>query len=167
MAYPLIITLELDKEDKSYFTALRQAHFPAHSNYLDAHLTLFYRLPSDQPLIAHTLRELAARPALSLMVNDVVSLGNGVAFTVVSEALSELHRRMQRAFDPWLVRQDRQTLRPHITIQNKVTAFKAQRLREELLLSFRPYTIRATGFSTWHYLGGPWKAVASYPFIVE
>ena len=166
MAYPLIVTLELDIKDKEYFTALREAHFPRHSNYLEAHLTLFYRLPSDEPAIGSTLRKLADRSPLALPVNDVICFGNGVAFTIVSEELLQLHRQMQDAFLPWMVRQDQQTLRPHITIQNKVTAFKAQRLQEELLLSFKPHTITAIGFSTWHYLGGPWKAVASYPFIV-
>jgi hypothetical protein len=166
MAYPLIITLELEQEDKERFTALRKAHFPAHSNYLDAHLTLFHRLPSDEPLIDLTLQQLAVRPALLLGVNAVINFSNGVAFTIASEELMQLHNQMQEAFEPWLVRQDRQTLRPHITIQNKVTAFKAKRLQEELQLTFQPYTIEATGFSTWHYIGGPWKRAKYYPFAL-
>ena len=164
MAYPLIITLELETKIKEHFTNLRKIHFPKHSNYLDAHLTLFHRLPSDISVIAETLKELAVRPVLCLEVNAVISLGNGVAFTLVSHELQQMHLKMQEAFEPWLIRQDRKILRPHITIQNKVTAFKAKCLQEKLQASFRPYTIKATGFNTWHYLGGPRKAAMSYAF---
>lgn len=166
MAYPLIITLELEKEDKECLNALRKAHFPAYSNYLDAHLTLFHKLPSDEPLITMTLKELAARPVMLLVVNTVISFGSGVAFTILSEELQQLHAGMQHTFQTWLTRRDRQVLRPHITIQNKVTAFKATRLREELHTTFKPYTIKATGFSTWYYLGGPWRAAGYFPFNV-
>ncbi len=166
MAYPLIITLELEKEDKERLNALRKAHFPAYSNYLDAHLTLFHKLPSDEPLITLTLKDLAARQPMLLEVNAVISFGNGVAFTILSEELQQLHAGMQHTFRSWLTRRDRQVLRPHITIQNKVTAFKATRLQEELQATFQPYTIKATGFSTWHYLGGPWKPIAFIPFAL-
>ncbi len=166
MAYPLIITLELDKEDKEHFTALRKAYFPAHSNYLDAHLTLFHKLPSDEPVIDVTLKQLSLRPCLPLLVNDVISFGNGVAFAIISDELSLMHAQLQEAFRPWLVRQDQQPLRPHITVQNKVTAFKATSLQQTLLASFVPYTIKAVGFSTWYYLGGPWKAAQYYPFTL-
>jgi 2'-5' RNA ligase len=164
MAYPMIITLELEAQAKANFTALRDTHFPRHSNYLEAHLTLFHRLPSDEPAITAVLKQLAERTPLQLEVNDVIHFGAGVAYTVASEELEQLHLDMQQAFDPWLIRQDRQPLRPHITIQNKVTDFKAKQLQEILRSSFRPYTIQATGFSTWYYLGGPWKANAHYPF---
>ena len=161
---PLIITLELEESHKQWFTALRKKHFPAHSNYLEAHLTLFHKLPSEEPLIPATLRELAMRPVMPLEVTAIANLGNGVAFNIVAEELKQLHQEMQQAFDPWLIRQDQQPLWPHITIQNKVTAFKAKCLQEELQVSFQPFTINAVGFSTWYYLGGPWKAADYFPF---
>lgn len=162
--YPLIITLELDSVHKAVFNALRKAHFPAHSNYLDAHLTLFHHLPSREKIIEDTLKDFSNRQQLMLEVDTVKSIGNGVIFTVASEELQTLHRSMQQIFMPWLKRQDQQVLRPHITIQNKVTEFKATRLLEELQSTFEPFTITATGFSTWYYLGGPWRPAGFFPF---
>lgn len=162
--YPLIITLEIDATDKAMFNALRKKHFPAHSNYLDAHLTLFYHLPSRENIIEETLKAFSNRAPLTLEVNAVKSIGNGVIFTVASEELQILHQSVQQIFMPWLKKQDQQVLRPHITIQNKVTAFKATRLLEELQSIFEPFSITATGFSIWHYLGGPWRHAGFFPF---
>lgn len=164
MAYSLIVTLELEEKARTYFTALRQQYFPAHRNYLDAHLTLFYRLPSEESVIREALPRFAQRPALQLEVSGVVNFGAGVAFTITSAALQQMHVEMQQAFAPWLVRQDRQPLRPHITIQNKVTAFKAQQLQAGLMADFSPHKITAIGINTWYYIGGPWKPAVFYPF---
>ena len=162
--YPLIITLEIDATHKAMFNTLRKAHFPGHSNYLDAHLTLFHHLPSREKIIEDTLGDFSNRPQLTLEVNAVKSIGNGVIFTITSEELQILHQSMQQILMPWLKRQDQQVLRPHITIQNKVTEFKAMRLLEELQSTFEPFTITATGFSTWYYLGGPWRPAGFFPF---
>lgn len=162
--YPLIVTLEIDEEHKAMFNALRKAHFPAHANYLDAHLTLFHHLPSRENAIDETLKAFSDREQLLLEVNAVKSIGTGVIFCIASEELQTLHESMQQMFMPWLKRQDQQLLRPHITIQNKVTEFKATRLLEELQSTFIPFTITATGFSTWYYLGGPWRHAGFFPF---
>ena len=162
--YPLIITLEIDAVHKAMFNALRKAHFPAHSNYLDAHLTLFHHLPSHENIIEETLNTFSNRAQLILEVDTVKQISNGVIFTVTSEELQTLHQSIQQIFMPWLKRQDQQVLRPHITIQNKVTEFKATRLLEELQSTFSPFTITATGFSTWYYLGGPWRPAGYFPF---
>jgi 2'-5' RNA ligase len=162
--YPLIITLEMDSEHKAMFNALRKAHFPAHSNYLDAHLTLFHHLPSREPIIEDTLKAFSNREQLMVEVSAVKSIGNGVIFCIASEELQVLHQSMQQILMPWLKRQDQQALRPHITVQNKVTEFKATRLQEELQSAFTPFTITVTGFSTWYYLGGPWRPAGFFPF---
>jgi hypothetical protein len=162
--YPLIITLEINEAHKALFTALRKAHFPAHSNYLDAHLTLFHHLPPAESVIPEALQQMAKREAFTLDVTGVRSISNGVIFTLASDVLMDIHGQLQQKFMPWLKRQDQQVLRPHITIQNKVTAFKAARLAEELSASFSPFNIIATGFSTWYYLGGPWKHCQHFAF---
>ncbi len=162
--YPLIVTLEIDEEHKAMFSKLRKDHFPAHSNYLDAHLTLFHHLPSAESAIPEALQLAAQHGAFPLEVTGVKSIGNGVIFTIASDVLLKIHQELQQQFMPWLKRQDQQVLRPHITIQNKVTAFKASRLAEELSAAFSPFPIMATGFSTWYYLGGPWRPAAFFPF---
>lgn len=162
--YPLIITLELDAENKALFNALRKAHFPAHANYLEAHLTLFYHLPSNESSIQEHLKVFAGRGPIELQVQTIKSIGNGLIYSIASEELQQLHIRMQKAFMPWLKKQDQQPLRPHITIQNKVTVFKATRLLETLQVSFKPFSIMGIGFSTWYYLGGPWRPAGYFPF---
>ncbi len=47
----MIVTLELEPEAQSFFNEQRRAYFPAHRNYLEAHLTFFYRLPAEEPAI--------------------------------------------------------------------------------------------------------------------
>lgn len=163
----LIITLNMTQEDQAFFNALRKKHFPAHANYLDAHITLFHKLPANEARIPDVLKEMALRPALHVTVNKVHLMGTCVAYSLVADELKKLHEQMQQAFAPWLIKQDQQPLRPHITVQNKVTAFKAQQLYGELSQTFTPFTIKTTGFSTWKYLNGPWKLLAQYPFLPE
>lgn len=164
--HPLIVTLDMDEAHQAMFNALREAHFPAHSNYLDAHITLFHHLPSSVPDVPEALRTMAARPPFPIAVTGIKSIGNGVIFTLESAELSDIHHQLQHLFMPWLKRQDQQPLRPHITVQNKVTAFKASRLLDELIASFAPFDLMATGFRTWHYLGGPWRPADHIPFQI-
>ncbi|WP_161596701.1 2'-5' RNA ligase family protein [Chitinophaga vietnamensis] len=160
----MIITLELAAAQQQYFNALREQYFPAHANYLDAHITLFYRLPEQEPAIPAMLTDFARRPPFELLVDQVYSFGPGVAFGLLSPELMALHTAMQAAFQPWLLHRDQQPLRPHITIQNKVTAFKAQQLCSQLQQHFTPFRIAATGIASWRYLKGPWKRLHDYPF---
>ncbi|SDF47899.1 2'-5' RNA ligase family protein [Chitinophaga filiformis] len=159
-----IITLQMEEAYQAHFNALRQLYFPAHANYLDAHITLFYHLPLGEPAITAALQEVAQKGPLILTVAGIVNFGKGVAYRLVSDELLIMHQQLQHAFDPWLIKQDRQPLRPHITVQNKVTAFKAQHVHEVLSQDFTPFEIKAIGLQTWRYLHGPWKALETYPF---
>ncbi|HVI48636.1 MAG TPA: 2'-5' RNA ligase family protein [Chitinophaga sp.] len=160
----LIITVDIDEEHQQFFNQMRKQHFPAHANYLDAHITLFYKLPSDEGAIHEALKRFAAREPIALTVEGLVNFGTGVAYTIISDELAQLHTDMQVAFDAWLIRQDRKPFRPHITIQNKVTAFKAQQLHTQLQKDFQPFVVMATGIRTWQYLGGPWKEIEGIAF---
>ncbi|RAJ76532.1 2'-5' RNA ligase [Chitinophaga dinghuensis] len=162
----MIITLQLDAAAQQYFNALRAAHFPAHANYLDAHLTLFYKLPDTIPVIDIDLQNFAMRTPMELQVTGLFHFGQGVAYTLQSTELTAMHTDMQQRWEPWLIRQDKQPLHPHITIQNKVTAHKAALLYESLMESFTPFTVQALGLHTWRYLKGPWKPLTYYPFGV-
>src|SRR6478735_10032339 len=92
---PMIITLEMDEKSHDYFTNLRHQHFPGHANYLEAHITLFYHLPSNQPLIIEILKESAKHKPMHLDITQISNFGNAVAFIVSSPALSTLHGRLQ------------------------------------------------------------------------
>jgi hypothetical protein len=161
---PLIVTLRLEDEHQQFFNELRSAHFPSHINYLQAHLTLFHHLPSEEIAIFKKLQESAMHKHILLHVNEIRNLGNGIAYSIQSPVLQQFHDNLQRAFMPWLNSKDQQQLWPHITIQNRVTAFKAQTLFEQLNKDFTPFDITATGINTWLYLKGPWRLVNTFPF---
>ncbi|PSL45622.1 2'-5' RNA ligase superfamily protein [Chitinophaga niastensis] len=164
---PLIVTLELHPMHQPFFNGLRKAHFPAHANYLDAHITLFHHLPSNEPCIYETLTVLSKQTPFTLKVNGLHRFENGVAYTLASDILQTLHQSMQEKWKAWLVWRDQQPLWPHITIQNKVTAFKSQQLHEKLGAAFVPFEVAAVGITTWLYLNGPWERVAYFPFTSQ
>ncbi|BAV08315.1 2'-5' RNA ligase superfamily protein [Filimonas lacunae] len=161
---PLIITLEMEEEQQHRFNLLRTQFFPSHANYLDAHITLFYKLPSHQPGIQAALEQFAQRPPLVLDVVQIKQAGNWVAYHLQSPALQALHLQMQEAFAPWLCKQDSKPLHPHITILNKTTEYKAKQVHQHLQQNFEPFSIPTTGFKTWLYMKGPWKAQHVYAF---
>ncbi|MEO8768767.1 MAG: hypothetical protein ABI402_01725 [Ferruginibacter sp.] len=55
MDAPLIVTLKLDDETQLFFDRLRKEHFPKHINYLDAHCTLFHKLPASETSVQQLL----------------------------------------------------------------------------------------------------------------
>ncbi|RAJ06541.1 2'-5' RNA ligase [Chitinophaga skermanii] len=163
-SFPLIVTLQMEPSAQAYFDDLRTTHFPKHANYLKAHITLFHKLPSNNPRIDNTLQQLAQRPPFELLADKVYSFGQGVAFHLQSLELQQLHVAMQASWSDLLIRQDQQTIIPHITIQNKVTNFKATQLKDALLADFTPFNVKVIGFQTWYYKGGPWKQKADFNF---
>jgi len=161
---PLILTIMLEPSAQAYFTQLRTTHFPKHCNYLEAHLTLFHKLPQGKDLITRTLEALTQRSPLSMEIDAVKSIGNGVAFQVKCSELKKRHEILQKAFSPYLISQDRQRLWPHITVQNKVTAFKASQTLALLQKDFKPFKVAGIGIAAWLYQGGPWEKHSEYLF---
>ena len=163
---PLILTLTLDAASQAWFEARRRTHFPAARNFLAAHLTLFHALPAaEAPEILTVLAaEAAARPPLALAVERVLFLGAGVAYALESTELRALHRQLQSRWQPHLTPQDRQPLRPHVTVQNKVPPAAARALHGQLTAEFLPFAATGTGLHLWTYRGGPWESRAGWPF---
>lgn len=159
-----IVTVSLEPAWHKHFTELRSKYFPAWCNYLEAHVTLFHRLPQNERMIPEALREASLRKPFPMQVAGVRNLGNGVAFELVSDELQVLHASLQEKFASFLISQDRQKLWPHITVQNKVTAFRALQTTQMLRRSFEPFTINAVGFSVWQYLDGPWEWKEGFVF---
>jgi len=153
----IIVTLSMDNHSQTFFDKLRTAHFPAHINYLQAHITLFHHLPAGNDQVMSTISRHADRQSFPMLVRDIRHTGNGNAYRLESAILQQMHKSMQQALASWLIPQDRQTLRPHITIQNKVTAYKAMMLHRQLSEEFVPFEITATGISIWLYQNGPWQ----------
>ena len=159
-----ILTIQLPAVTADYFNQLRRQYYPAHANQVAAHMSLFYRLPADEPQVGAALAAMEAHAPFTMQVNGVQRYTNGVAYTLLSEPLQLLHQSLQQRWMPLLTWRDQQPLRPHITIMNQVTAWKAQQLHEKLLAEFQPFEITATGLQLWRYLKGPWKLLETYSF---
>ena len=161
---PLILTLALEAGASQFFNTLRQAYFPRDRNFIDAHLTLFHALPNT-PGIRQTVKELCSQvEPFTLTIVEPASIGNGVAYKILSRELMFLHKTLQEKWIDLLSRQDRQKLWPHITVQNKVGFMEAQNLLQQLKNGFTPFSAAATGLQVWEYLNGPWKFVEEFKF---
>jgi hypothetical protein len=164
---PLILTLTLDAESQAFFDEQRRRYFPAKINYLSAHLTLFHALPGAEydSIVADLTAVAAAQPTgLALRATGLKFMGRGVMYTLDNPQLPALHRDLQKHWEPWLTPQDRQGLRPHITVQNKVDPAVARALHEELAAGFQPFDATGTGLALWAYKGGPWELRQQFGF---
>ena len=165
MTIPLILTLQLETTAAARFNQLRRTYYPAYANVVDAHLTLFHRLPADECRIVDALTAITGQyTPFTLQVTGLQRYTNGVAYTLASEALQLLHHSLQQQWMPLLTWRDQQPLQPHITIMNKVTAYKAQLLYDQLSGDFIPFEAAATGVQLWRYRKGPWELAETYSF---
>jgi 2'-5' RNA ligase len=162
----LIVTLKLDEASFDWLQALRTRWFPAERNIVPAHLTLFHNLPGGQlDPVRRTLREVCARQApVALEGSGPRSLGRGVAFGFRSPALEAIRGNLAQTWAPWLTPQDRQSFRPHVTVQNKVEPAQARALLETLQAEGEPFDALGEGVLLWRYHGGPWEAVDEIAF---
>ena len=166
MAGPLIVTALLGPSDQAWFDRLRAMHFPPDRNQLAAHLTLFHAIP---PMLEQELRQRLAAMAAELPppradVVGLMNLGGGTAFRIVSDDLDAIRAELADAFRGALTQQDGYGWRPHITVQNKVTAAEARALGEQLERTFTPRPLCVSGLAYDHYAGGPWLPGRRYPF---
>ena len=92
------------------------------------------------------------------------SFGGGVAFRIVSDELDAIRADLADAFRGHLTQQDSHGWRPHITVQNKVTAAVARALHDRLAAGFEPRPLELAGLAYDHYAGGPWLPGRRYPF---
>lgn len=157
-----ILTAELDGASFGWLDELRRAHFPPERNLLPAHLTLFHRL---SPAQSGRLCD-AALPAtpIPMLCDGVRLLGSGVAIEITCPELARLRTALRTAMGDELSRQDSQGWRPHVTIQNKVTATAARSLCDALRAGFAPRAGAICGLLVWEYLNGPWRLERRLPF---
>ena len=160
---PLVLTLRLADPTQSRFEALRVRHFPPGRNKVPAHATLFHALPADATdTVAEALAPFGSA-RFPVRVTGVRSLGRGVAFTLESAALAERRAAVARRLAGRLTRQDAAPWRPHVTVQNKVTAADAASLLAALSRTFEPFDAQAAALHLWAYRGGPWEHVLTVP----
>lgn len=93
-----------------------------------------------------------------------MDLGGGVAFRIVSPGLDRIRRLLAEDFFGLLGVQDAGGWRPHVTIQNKVSARSSRALIANLAGHFRPRPLDISGLGLHRYLDGPWEKLAAYSF---
>lgn len=162
MAPTFILTAELDPASFEWLDGLRRDHFPTERNLLPAHLTLFHRLSSAQTDRLCEVR--FSRGPIPILLEAPLLLGFGVAIRIRSPELEEARAAARLAMGGEFSRQDSQGWRPHVTVQNKVSADDAKQLHQELTTGFEPRAGAVTGLLVWEYLNGPWKPVDRLPF---
>lgn len=161
---PLVVTLAVDDASQRRFERERAAHFPPGRTQVGAHVTLSHAVPGAlRDVVERDLREQAGE-AFDVRVAGVRSLGRGVAYVLESAELTRRHRVLQQAWWPQLTRQDRQGLRPHVTVQNKAGPDAVRRALADVQAGFAPFDVRAEGFVLWRYDGGPWTHLRFIPF---
>jgi 2'-5' RNA ligase len=160
----MVVTLQLDKESQNYFNALRKKYFPEKINFLDAHVTLFHNLPSNEIAIQREIEYATERTGFEIDVTELYHTGFGVAFRLRSIELIKMHGHLQESFNHWLTPQDRRIIQPHITIQNKAGAQESKELFNSLQKNFVPFKATATGIDTWLYQNGPWQHMEFFGF---
>jgi 2'-5' RNA ligase superfamily len=161
----LIITLKIDDASQTFFNEKRKQHYPAYANFVDAHITLFHKLPSDKDIVYDTLQQLRKTKAFDMQVVGIKYIENFVAYEIAFSALQNMHAEMQTIFTSIINEKDRELLWPHITVHNKATVYKAFKTHEKLLIDFKPFSIKAIGFTTWFYAKKIWVKKEDYLFI--
>ncbi|MEO7364715.1 MAG: 2'-5' RNA ligase family protein [Sphingomicrobium sp.] len=161
----MIVTAELGAADLAWLDGLRRKHYPPERNQLAAHLTMFHAVaPSAETELRSRLAKLAAgsRPVASIA--GVMNLGGGIALRVVSDDLDRLRRALAEDLHGLLGAQDSSGWRPHVTIQNKVSASVARDLMQLIEQDFEVKPLRIAGLGLHRYLGGSWEMLGSYRF---
>lgn len=153
-----IVTLVIDDESFRYLNDLRQAHFPAEKNFLNAHITLIHNLPLHFLLGFAWDRHLTGN-AFPILFGKPYFLGKGTAITVESEILTKMHQGIKNdpAINKLLSNQDRALSRLHVTIQNKVDPKIAKEFFHHFSQHFEPFYGQGIGLDIWRYDGGPWS----------
>jgi 2'-5' RNA ligase superfamily len=162
--HSLIITLKIDDASQTFFNEKRKQHYPAYANFVDAHITLFHKLPSDKQIVYDTLDEISKTNIFEMQVVGIKNIENFVAYDITSPNLQNIHLEMQKTFANMLNEKDKEILWPHITIHNKATVYKAFKTHKKLLVDFKPFSITAIGFTTWLYAKKVWVKKEDYLF---
>ena len=156
-----IVTAEMDPESQEWLGGLRRQHYPRDRNSVPAHLTLFHRavLANVETV---TLISLPKRP-LPLTFSGLRHLGYGVAVEVLAPELKTLRQAIVEKFG-YVSKQDPQTWRPHVTIQDKVSGRAARALYNQLAETYVAREGTANGLAVWEYRGGPWSLHKTFEF---
>lgn len=163
---PFIVTAELPPDVFAWADSLRRAHYPAHRNKLEAHVTLFHSFaPSLREELRGVLASIAGEYAPpKARLDGLMRLGGGTALAIQSPAMLAIRERMAEHFHGALTAQDSHPPRLHITIQNKVSREEARQLQSELADTLQPREFAFRGLGLHLYRETYWEALGRWPF---
>lgn len=163
---PLVLTAMLPAAEQQWLDDWRTEFFPHARNFLPAHLTLFHAVPgAELGAVVETLARTAVRtPPLPARASGLRPLGLGVAVQIEAPELVALRAGLADAWSASLTRQDRQPLKSHVTVCNKVSRDRAREVEAELSGRFAPRAFVLPGLALFAYAGGPWEPLAEFAF---
>lgn len=162
---PFVLTAEIDGQSFARFDSLRRRYFPPERNVVPAHITLFHRLPAERAREIKALLRMAAdrQQTIETGPGEAKATGTGVAIFLSSPQLSAFREQLASEWWPWLGDQDRAGFRPHVTLQNKVSAVVARQTLLEVRQT-RQLPVRILGAHLWRYRDRRWEDVALFRF---
>ena len=160
----IILTLLIDEKSQSFFDAQRKLYFPAYANFTNAHITLIHCLPNIE-IVFKRINEICEKTkSFSAEVNDIFNINNFNAYKIESNDIQVLHKNLQTHFKKFLSQKDLKPIKPHITIQNKVTDYKSKKTYENLKGNFIPFEATILGISCWYFTKNNWEKKEDYLF---
>ena len=149
----------MDAVSFEFFDDLRRRYFPPERNFLSAHITLFHHLPGDETAaVENDLESVASNyEQIKLDFTGARFLGRGTAIEIDAPELLAVRKELTDKWEKYLLPQDRQKFKPHITVQNKTAPDAAKILFEKLKTDWQNRKGSAIGLQLWNYLGGPWQ----------
>ena len=81
-----------------------------------------------------------------------------------SEKLVSLRNKLAEIWEDFLIPQDQQKFRPHITIQNKAEPEEAKNLFESLKSNWKPRDGEIIGLQLWKYVRPRWDFMSEHLF---
>lgn len=158
-----ILTAKLDEKSQKLLNSLRKEHFPAHLNYLDAHLTLFHQFPVFD-FCDPFFKDHLPKQKIEVVFDQVYFTGKGFAIEVQSSELSSIRTKLKTEVFQKLSVQDATDRRLHVTVSNKANPELAKKQFSEFQKDWSSFRGEIHGIEVWKYLNGPWAFVRGYPF---
>ena len=159
----LIVTLKIEANRQVFFEEKRKFYYPNYCNFVPAHLTYFHAAPNNE-LFLNSLKAVADIQQILMETECILPFNNGMAYAAKNDYLQRLHAVLQQNFIKDFSGKDRKIWKPHITIQNKVTTYKAKKNYQELSANFEPFTFKAEGFNVYEYANKKWVFKFFIPF---
>jgi len=164
MGVPLTLTLAVEENAFEFFNALRKIYFPAGDDAMDAQLTLFHLLPNEPAVIEAVASISKQQKPIALQVKEPVHVDNGVAYTIESAELMQLHENLKELWFSFLIPQDQQALWPHITVQDKASPSETKELLQFLNENFGSFQVRAMALQLWESHNGQRRLFRQFDF---